>query len=89
MKPRFRQRRVRFNRARDFDISKQKNQVSDFVVQDVAAIVVTPIDSKSIATSIAEANRAGIPVFTADIKATAEGAKVVAHIATERTKADT
>ncbi len=73
--------------AGDFEISKQKNQVSDFVVQDVAAIVITPIDSKAIATSIAEANRAGIPVFTADIKATAEGAKVVAHIATDNYQA--
>jgi ribose transport system substrate-binding protein len=73
--------------AGDFDIGKQKNQVSDFVVRDVAAIVITPIDSKSIATSIAEANRAGIPVFTADIKAIAEGAYVVAHVATDNYQA--
>jgi ribose transport system substrate-binding protein len=73
--------------AGDFDIGRQKNQVSDFVVQDVAAIVVTPIDSKAIATSIAEANRAGIPVFTADIKAIAEGARVVSHVATDNYQA--
>ncbi len=73
--------------AGDFDIGKQKNQISDFVVQDVAAIVVTPIDSKSIATAIAEANKAGIPVFTADIKATAEGARVIAHVATDNYQA--
>ena len=73
--------------AGDLDIGKQKNQISDFVVQDVAAIVVTPIDSKSIATAIAEANKAGIPVFTADIKATSEGARVVAHIATDNYQA--
>jgi ribose transport system substrate-binding protein len=73
--------------AGDLDIGKQKNQVSDFIVQDVAAIVITPIDSKSIGTSIAEANKAGIPVFTADIKATAEGARVVSHIATDNYQA--
>jgi ribose transport system substrate-binding protein len=71
----------------DLDIGKQKNQVSDFIVQDAAAIVVTPVDSKSIGTSIAEANRAGIPVFTADIKATAEGVKVVGHVATDNYQA--
>src|ERR1700754_1821169 len=73
--------------AGDFDIGKQKNQIADFIVQDVAAIVITPIDSKSIGTSIAEANRAGIPVFTADIKATAEGARVVSHVATDNYQA--
>jgi ribose transport system substrate-binding protein len=73
--------------AGDYEIGKQKNQVSDFVVQDVAAIIVTPIDSKAIATSIAEANRAGIPVFTADIKALAEDAKVVCHVATDNYQA--
>lgn len=73
--------------AGDMDIGKQKNQIADFVVQDVAAIVITPIDSKSIGTSIAEANRAGIPVFTADIKATAEGARVISHIATDNYQA--
>ncbi len=73
--------------AGDFDIGKQKNQIADFIVQDVAAIVITPIDSKSIGTSIAEANRAGIPVFTADIKATAEGVRVISHIATDNYQA--
>jgi ribose transport system substrate-binding protein len=73
--------------AGDFDIGKQQNQISDFIVQDVAAIVITPVDSKSIGTSIAEANKAGIPVFTADIATTAEGVKVVSHIATDNYQA--
>src|ERR1051325_11566657 len=73
--------------AGDLDIGKQKNQISDFIIQDVAAIIITPIDSKSIGTSIAEANRAGIPVFTADIAATAEGVKVISHIATDNYQA--
>jgi ribose transport system substrate-binding protein len=73
--------------AGDYEIGKQKNQVSDFIVRDVAAIVVTPIDSKAIATSIAEANKAGIPVFTADIKALAEGVRVICHVATDNYQA--
>ncbi len=71
----------------DYDISKQKNQVSDFIVQGVDVIVLTPINSKSIGTSIAEANEAGIPVFTADIAVLAEGVEVVSHIATDNYQA--
>ena len=71
----------------DYDISKQKNQVSDFIVQGVDFIVLTPINSKSIGTSIAEANDAGIPVFTADIAVLAEGVDVVSHIATDNYQA--
>ena len=71
----------------DYDISKQKNQVSDFIVQGVDVIVLTPINSKSIGTSVAEANEAGIPVFTADIAVLAEGVEVVSHIATDNYQA--
>jgi ribose transport system substrate-binding protein len=69
--------------AGEFDAAKQRNQVSDFIVKRVGAIVLSPCDSKAIATSIAEANRAGIPVFTVDIAALAPGAKVVSHVATD------
>lgn len=71
----------------DQDIGKQKNQVSDFIVQNVAAIVITPIDSKAIATSIKEANDAGIPVFTADVATTAPDVQVVSHVATDNYQA--
>lgn len=67
----------------EFDIARQNNQVSDFIVQGVDAIVLAPCDSKAVGTSIAEANKAGIPVFTADIAALAEGIEVVSHIATD------
>jgi ribose transport system substrate-binding protein len=69
--------------AGDFDVAKQKDQVADFIVNRVSAIVLTPCNSKSIGTSIAEANKAGIPVFTADIACLAEGATVVTHVATD------
>ncbi|HEU4753728.1 MAG TPA: substrate-binding domain-containing protein [Armatimonadota bacterium] len=67
----------------EFDVAKQQNQVKDFIVRKVAAIVLTPCDSKAIGPAIQEANAAGIPVFTADIACLAPGAKVVTHIATD------
>ena len=63
--------------------AKQRDQVKEFIVQKVNAIVLTPCDSKSVGTAIKEANQAGIPVFTADIACLAEGAQVVCHIATD------
>lgn len=71
----------------DFDVNKQKNQVSDFIVRNVAAIVLTPSDSRAIATAIAEANEAGVPVFTADIAVMDPEVDVVAHIATDNYQA--
>jgi ribose transport system substrate-binding protein len=67
----------------DFDVARQQNQVKDFIVQKVAAIVLCPCDSKSIGPAIQEANAAAIPVFTADIACLAPGPKVVSHIATD------
>lgn len=67
----------------EFDVSKQKDQISDFIVKKVDVIIVSPCDSKSIGTSITEANKAGIPVFTVDIACLAEGAKIVTHIASD------
>lgn len=65
------------------DVAQQQNQVKDFIVREVAAIVLCPCDSKSIGPAIQEANEAGIPVFTADIACLAPGAEVVSHIATD------
>ncbi len=67
----------------DFDVAKQQNQIRDFIIKRVAAIVLSPCDSKSIGPAIQEANEAGIPVFTCDIKSLAPNAKVVTHIATD------
>lgn len=69
--------------AGEFDPALQQDQVADFIVKGVDAIVLAPCDSKAIGTAIAEANQAGIPVFTADIACTAEGVDVVSHIATD------
>ena len=67
----------------DLDPAKQKDQVKDFLVRNVSAIILTPCDSKSIGTSIAEANKAGVPVFTADVACIDPDASVVSHIATD------
>ena len=67
----------------EFDVARQQNQVKDFIVQKVAAIVLTPCDSKAIGPAIQEANAASIPVFTADIACLAPGAKVISHVATD------
>ncbi len=67
----------------EFDVARQQNQVKDFIVKNVSAIVLCPCDSKAIGPAIEEATRAGIPVFTADIACLAPGVEVVSHIATD------
>jgi ribose transport system substrate-binding protein len=69
--------------AGEFDVAKQKDQLQDFIVRKVNAIIVSPCDSKSIGTAIKAANDAGIPVFTADIACLAEGVKIVCHVASD------
>lgn len=67
----------------DKDIAKQGNQVKDFIVKKVSAIVLSPCDAKSIVPIIQEANAAGIPVFTVDIPCSEPGVKIVTQIATD------
>jgi ribose transport system substrate-binding protein len=65
------------------DNAKQQSQVEDFISKRVDAIVLTPYDSQAIGSAIAEANNAGIPVFTADIASTSSQGHVVAHVASD------
>ena len=67
----------------EFDAARQRNQIADFIVRKVAAIVLSPCDSKAVGTGISEANQAGIPIFTVDIASLAPEGKVVSHIATD------
>jgi ribose transport system substrate-binding protein len=67
----------------EFDPSRQANQIDEFIVQKVSAIVVSPCDSRSVGASIAVANQANIPVFTADIANLSLMGKVVSHIASD------
>jgi ribose transport system substrate-binding protein len=65
------------------DNAKQQSQVEDFISKRVDAIVLTPYDSQAIGSAIAEANNAGIPVFTADIASTSREGHVLAHVASD------
>ena len=71
----------------DYDVSKQKNQVSDFIVQGVDAIIICPVDSRGIVTAIKEANDAGIPVFTSDLAVISDEVDIVSHVATDNYQA--
>ncbi|HHT9120550.1 MAG TPA: substrate-binding domain-containing protein [Candidatus Hypogeohydataceae bacterium YC41] len=63
------------------DLNLQTTQVENFVVQGVDALVICPVDSTGLETAIDRAKKAGIPVFTADIRA--KDASVVCHIASD------
>jgi ribose transport system substrate-binding protein len=67
----------------DKDVARQGNQIKDFIVKKVAAIVLSPCDSKSIVPVIREANAAGIPVFTVDIPCNEPGVSIVTQVATD------
>ncbi len=67
----------------DEDVTKQQNQVKDFLAQGVSAIVLCPHNSLAIGPAIKEANDKGVPVFTADLACLAPGVKVVTHVATD------
>ena len=65
------------------DVKTQTDQVNEFIVKGVSAIVLNPCNSQSIGPAIAKANAAGIPVFTNDIKYAGDAGKVVCHVATD------
>ena len=69
--------------AGERDVKKQADQIDDFIVKEVSAIVLNPCDSQSIGAAIKRANDAGIPVFTNDIKYDGDDADVVCHVATD------
>ena len=61
----------------------QDQQVDDFITKQVDAIVLCPCDSKAVGATVVKANRAGIPVFTADIASLSDKGEVVCHVATD------
>jgi ribose transport system substrate-binding protein len=67
----------------DDDVNKQSNQIDDFIVKGVAAIVLTPCDPRSIGQAIKKANDKGIPVFTNDTGYDGDEGLVECHIATD------
>ena len=67
----------------DNDVARQSNQVKDFLVKKVSAIVLSPCESRSIVPVIQEANAAGVPVLTVDIPCNEPGVKLLTQIATD------
>ena len=67
----------------EFDPARQANQIDEFITQKVDALVVSPCDSKTVGSSIEAANKAGIPVVTADIANQSPLGKVASHIASD------
>jgi ribose transport system substrate-binding protein len=67
----------------DSDVKKQADQIDDFIVRGVSAIILNPADSQSIGPAIQKANAAGIPVFTNDIAYAGQVGQVISHIATD------
>jgi ribose transport system substrate-binding protein len=67
--------------AGEWDLARQTSQVENFVTQKMDAIVIAPVDTRGIVSAVEEANRAGIPVFTADISSA--GGHVTSHIASD------
>ena len=67
----------------DYDPARQRNQINDFIVQGVDAVLLAPVDSKSSGVAVRKCNEMGIPVFTADLETTDSLAYVVSHIATD------
>ncbi len=65
------------------DVKKQADQIDDFIVKEVRAIVLNPCDSQSIGPAIQRANEAGIPVFTNDIRYDGDDGEVICHVATD------
>ncbi|MBL8156983.1 MAG: sugar ABC transporter substrate-binding protein, partial [Anaerolineae bacterium] len=50
----------------NFDAETQANQIDNFIAQGVSAIVVVPVDSQAICSSVQRATDAGIPFYTVD-----------------------
>jgi ribose transport system substrate-binding protein len=67
----------------EFDAARQANQIDEFLVQDVDAIVLCPADSRSVGASVLAANEAGVPVVTADIASASPIGEVASHIASD------
>ena len=65
------------------DVKIQTDQVNEFIVKGVSAIVLNPCDSKAIGPAIQKANAAGVPVFTNDLAYDGDAGKVISHIATD------
>lgn len=63
------------------DASRQQNDIQNFVTQQVAAILVNPVDSEAVVPAIEAANQADIPVLALDRGA--DGGEIATTIASD------
>lgn len=70
----------------DNNADRQSKQITDLIVQEVDALLITPCNANAVGASIRDANAAGIPVFTADTACLDSDAKIVNHVATDNLK---
>ena len=66
------------------DPAKQANDISDLLESGVSVLIINPVDSAAISTSVEAANAKNIPVITVD--RSVDKGKVVAHIASDNVK---
>ncbi len=65
----------------EFDSNKQMEQIRSFITQRLDAAIICPVDSAAIVPAIEEANKAGLPIFTADVKP--DDGEIVCHVASD------
>ena len=65
-------------------VEAQANDISDLLESGVSVLIINPVDSAAISTSVEAANAKNIPVITVD--RSADKGKVVAHIASDNVK---
>jgi ribose transport system substrate-binding protein len=65
----------------DLDPVQQHRQIKELIARKVSALVVFPCDPRAVGPVLQEANQAGIPVFTANARCTADGVQVTSHVA--------
>ena len=65
------------------DVNRQSQQIDDFLASGVTAIVLNPVDRIAIGPAVRRANEAGVPVFTSDLQAVAEGVEIAGHVGTD------
>ena len=66
------------------DPAKQANDISDLIAGNVSLLIINPVDSAAVSTSVDAANKKKIPVITLD--RSADKGTVVAHIASDNVK---
>lgn len=66
------------------DPAKQANDIADLLQQDISVLLVNPVDSAAISTSVKAANKANIPVICLD--RSADEGKVTSLVASDNVK---